>query len=240
MSEAELIPRAEAALGYKFRNPELLVIALTHASLADNRLVSNERMEFLGDAVLGLVVCTELYRRYQDRHEGDLTKVKSVVVSRRVCAAMAEHVGLTELLRLGKGIGDRNGLPVSVQAAVLEAVIGAIYLDGGLEPAEKFVRMLTLPHIERASRFDDQQNHKSLLQQYVQRALATTPQYEWLDEQGPDHSKCFEVCVVVDGRRFPSAWGTSKKEAEQEAARRALQVLRAAEAEPQVHHESEA
>ena len=227
MSEADLLCRTEEALGYKFRDRDLLLTALTHASCADSRLVSNERLEFLGDAVLGVVVCEELYRRYEDRLEGDLTKVKSVVVSRRVCAEIADEVGLTELLKLGKGIGDRNnGLPTSIQAAALEAVVGAIYIDGGLEPAKRFILEQVTEHIERTYQSEDQQNHKSVLQQHVQRYLTAVPQYQWLDEQGPDHCKCFEVCVVVDGRRFPSAWGPSKKEAEQEAARRAMEVLR--------------
>ena len=225
----ELLARAQAVLGYQFQDLDLLHTALTHASLADTRLASNERLEFLGDAVLGIIVCDELYRAFEERLEGELTKIKSVVVSRRVCATMAEELGLADLLRVGKGIGDRRGLPTSVLAAALESVIGAIYLDGGLEPAQAFVLAQVTPHIERAALHEDEENYKSLLQQYAQRVLAATPQYEWLDEQGPDHSKCFEVRVRVAGQRFPSAWGPSKKEAEQEAARRALASLMAAD-----------
>ena len=108
---------------------------------------------------------------------------------------------------------------------MLEAVVGAIYLDGGFEPARVFILQVIEPHLTRCSERENHDNHKSALQQYVQRWRSSTPRYEALDEQGPDHSKCFEVCVVIDGQRFPSAWGPNKKDAEQEAARRALEQL---------------
>ena len=225
MIEAEALGRAEQILDYRFQDRDLLDTALTHASVADSRLNSNERLEFLGDAVLGIVVCEELYRRFSNWLEGDLTKVKSAVVSRRTCAKIADETGLTGLLMLGNGIEGQGKLPISVRAAVLEAVIGALLLDGGLEAAASFIRRSAGAHIDRCAESQDQDNHKSTLQQYAQRFLSTTPHYETLDEQGPDHSKCFEVCVVVSGRRYPSAWGTSKKDAEQEAARRALEIL---------------
>ena len=226
MTGAEALDRARKALGYQFRDANLLVYALTHASVANTRLESNERLEFLGDAVLGLVVCEELYRRYEHYLEGELTKIKSVVVSRKVCADIAQEIGLDDLLLLGKGMRQRNGLPTSLQAAVFESLIAAIYLDGGLEAARTFILEHVMEHIESAAASESQQNYKSFLQQHAQRYLSTTPQYEELDEQGPDHSKCFEVCVSINGRRFPSAWGSSKKEAEQRAALRALQELR--------------
>jgi len=223
---AEALDRAREVLGYQFRDASLLVSALTHASVANTRLESNERLEFLGDAVLGLVVCEELYRRYEHHLEGELTKIKSVVVSRKVCADIAQEIGLDDLLLLGKGMRQRNGLPTSLQAGVFESLIAAIYVDGGLEAARKFILEHVMDHIERAAASENQQNYKSFLQQHAQRRMSATPQYEELDEQGPDHSKCFEVCVSINGRRFPSAWGSSKKEAEQRAALRALQELR--------------
>jgi ribonuclease III len=221
----ELTVSAQQALGYTFRDPELLLTALTHASIADSRLDSNERLEFLGDAILGMVVCEQLFRRYEEWLEGDLTKVKSMLVSRRVCAMIADEVGLSQLLILGNGIENRSNLPTSLRAAVLESVIGAIFVDGGVEPAREFILRAIEPHLVRCANKQNHDNHKSALQQYVQRIYSSTPRYESLDEQGPDHSKCFEVCVVVDGERFPSAWGPSKKEAEQEAARRALECM---------------
>ena len=225
LSESAAAACAEEIVGRSFRNRDLLVKALTHSSIADTRLASNERLELLGDAVLGLVVCEELYRRFDDWLEGDLTKAKSIIVSRRVCAAVADEVGLTRLLILGNGIDARSTLPTSLRAAVYESVIGALFLDGGLEPAKNFILRSVSHYISDCAEAENRENHKSALQQYAQRELGSTPQYETLDEQGPDHSKCFEVCVVVAGERFPSAWGPNKKEAEQEAARRALDIL---------------
>jgi len=225
VSNSDVSAQAGQVLGYVFRRSELLLQSLTHSSIANSRGDSNERLEFLGDAVLGMVVCTELYERFGDWQEGDLTKVKSVVVSRRVCAEIADRIGLTDLLILGNGVGVRHSLPMSLRAAVYEAVIGAIYIDGGLEPARKFIAHTISPHLEQFAASQNHENYKSALQQYAQRQRSSTPIYEALDEQGPDHSKCFEVCVVLGGERFPSAWGPSKKEAEQEAAKRALEAL---------------
>lgn len=225
MSEPDLSARAECATGYKFRDPQLLTTAMTHSSIAGSRLRSNERLEFLGDAILGMVVCDELYRRFPSWLEGELTKVKSVVVSRKICAEIADKTGLTGLLILGNGIAADESLPVSLRAAVFEAVIGAIHLDGGYGSAQKFILDVVDSHIEHCISAENREDFKSLLQQQSQRLVSATPRYEALDEQGPDHSKCFEVCVVIGNRRFPSAWGSSKKEAEQEAAKRALQAL---------------
>jgi len=216
---------AQAILGYTFRDENLLNVAFTHSSLAGSRLQSNERLEFLGDSVLGLVVCEELYRRFEGWLEGDLTKVKSILVSRRICAEIADETGLTSFLRLGNGIDNRAALPTSVRAAVVESAIGAIFVDGGLEPARAFILRAMSAHLENYASNQNGDNFKSNLQQYAQRWLSATPYYQSLDEQGPDHSKCFEVCVVINGERFPSAWGPSKKQAEQEAAKRALEKL---------------
>ncbi len=222
MVSSDTIKTCEDLIGYSFSDPELLRCALTHASVAPTRLQSNERMEFLGDAVLGLIVCDELYRRAEGMFEGEMTKIKSSVVSRQTCAVMTEDLGLEEVLVLGKGMGRSTGLPTSILAAVLESVIGAIYLDGGLEAAREFVLRAVLPHIEEAIANEHQQNYKSLLQQHAQRLWGGTPEYQLMDEKGPDHSKCFEIAVTVEHRTLASAWGPSKKEAEQEAARRAL------------------
>jgi len=226
----DAVAAAQRAIGYQFRDDGLLTTALTHSSVANTRLCSNERLEFLGDAILGTVVCDELFRRNTEWLEGELTKVKSVLVSRRVCAEISDELGLTELLILGNGVDNRGNLPTSLRAAVLESVVGAIYLDGGFEPARGFICRVIEPHLIRCSEQENHDNYKSALQQYVQRWRASTPKYEALDEQGPDHSKCFEVCVVIDGQRFPSAWGPNKKDAEQEAARRALEQLLEADA----------
>jgi len=217
--------RAEKVLGYKFKNPQLLKEALTHASIADRRLDSNERMEFLGDAVLDLIVCEALYAKFPEYQEGDLTKVKSAVVSRRTCAEVSNETGLTELLIIGKGISSRNSLPSSLAAAVYESIVAALYLDGGFDVVKQYVLRTMTPKLEVIASNNHQQNYKAVLQQHAQKELSSTPYYELLDEKGPDHSKCFEVCVTVDGRRFTSAWGPNKKMAEQKAALLALEDL---------------
>jgi len=217
--------KAAKVLGYRFKNPAFLTEALTHASYAGDRLQSNERMEFLGDAILGFVVCEYLYSTYPGLLEGDLTKIKSAVVSRRVCAEISESHRLAEMLTLGKGMAGRPGLPSSVAAAVLESLIAAIYLDGGIDEARKFILMVVTPFIDEAADSTHQKNFKSVLQQYAQKHLPSNPVYVLMDEKGPDHSKCFEVCVEVDGRRYSPAWANSKKEAEQDAALNALHEL---------------
>jgi len=216
--------RAEEVLGYTFKNPDILEEALTHSSIAENRLNSNERMEFLGDSVLDVIVCEALYRRFPEYLEGDLTKVKSAVVSRRTCAEVSNETGLTELLVTGKGI-SADAMPSSLAAAVYEAVTAALYLDGGFDVVKEYVLRTMTPKIEAIASNSHQHNYKAVLQQHAQKLLGATPMYELMDEKGPDHSKCFEVCVVIDGKRFESAWGANKKTAEQKAALLALKEL---------------
>jgi len=212
----------ESRLGHAWRDRDLLAQALTHRSHGPR---NNERLEFLGDSVLGLVICHQLYDRHGDLSEGQMTKIKSAVVSRQTCAEITTKLGMDTLLLMGKGVTKRSGLPSSVSAAVLESIIGAIYLDGGLEPARTFILRHMQPYIDEALANEHQSNFKSLLQQYAQKHWGSTPAYQVLDEKGPDHSKCFEVGVNIDGRHFPTAWGMSKKEAEQDAARLALESL---------------
>jgi len=224
VSQASLL-QLQQIIDYEFDDLALLEKGLTHASSADDPLESNERLEFLGDAILGMVICAELYRRFPGYLEGELTKIKSMIVSRRTCAHIAENIGLGGFLRIGKGMVNHRKLPTSCSAATLESLIGAIYLDGGIEPASQFILNFVGPLLDEADAEQHQGNFKSMLQQHAQSALDTTPGYELLDEKGPDHSKCFEVCVVINQRRFPSGWGPSKKEAEQLAAFRALQQM---------------
>jgi ribonuclease-3 len=221
----QLREKAESILGYTFKNEDLLQESLTHASIADNRLNSNERMEFLGDAVLDLIVCDALYKKFPSYLEGDLTKVKSAVVSRRTCAEVSNETGLTDLLIIGKGISSRELMPSSLAAAVYESIVAALYLDGGFDVVKEYVLRTMTPKIDDIASNSHQQNYKALLQQHAQQVLSATPMYELMDEKGPDHSKCFEICVTVDGRRFTSAWGPNKKQAEQKAALLALEEL---------------
>ena len=216
------LAEAERRLGHRFDDRGLLEQALRHASSADDRLQSNERLEFLGDAVLGIVVCRELYNRFPDLLEGELTKIKSNVVSRRVCAEIAEELGIGRLLQLGKGMDGRGEMPPSLLAAVLESVIGAMYEDAGFERTSKFILDLLETRIDHAAKLGHQQNFKSVLQQVFQRKGLGAPNYQVLDERGPDHAKCFKVSVAAAGRRFGGCWGPNKKQAEQQAALTAL------------------
>jgi ribonuclease-3 len=212
-------------IAYRFRSKSLLRAALTHASGADHRLSSNERLEFLGDAILGAIVCELLFHQYPDYLEGDLTKIKSVVVSRQSCAKISTALGLHEYLIVGRGMAANREVPPSLLADVFEALLAAIYLDGGDSQARRFIERYVGPEIEAAVAGESGGNYKSLLQQLAQREYGNTPVYQLLDEKGPDHAKCFKVCAVVGGQRFKGAWGRNKKEAEQRAARHALAQL---------------
>ncbi len=215
----------EERIGYRFRDRALLRCALTHASGAEHRLASNERLEFLGDAILGAIVCKELYLQFPRYLEGDLTKIKSVVVSRQTCAKISDAMGLQDILILGKGMASSATLPASLLADVFESLVAAIYLDSGDEAVTTFVIRHVRPEIELAAKGETGGNYKSLLQQLVQREMGTTPTYPLLDEKGPDHSKCFQVAALVGKTRYTPAWGRNKKEAEQRAARNALSEL---------------
>lgn len=225
LNDPETQQHIERALGHTFENKNLLQKAFTHSSASDDPIQSNERLEFLGDAVLGVVICESLFDRFPDRLEGDLTKVKSDLVSRRTCARVTRQLALQPYLRMGKGMASSRALPRSVEAGLLEAVIGAIYLDGGLEAARRFILASLGPLIDKAHADGPKDNYKSLLQQVAQDRFGVTPEYVLLDEKGPDHDKCFEAEVVLDHRHFPSAWGVTKKEAEQKAAYQALLEL---------------
>jgi len=223
--DIELREAAEAALGYRFRDESLLAKALTHASVAELRVESNERLEFLGDAILGHIACEMIYRAYPDLLEGEMTKIKSSTVSRRTCARIAHSLGIDSMLSLGKGMRRNAVLPSSLAACVLEAVIAAIYLDGGWEATRGWLEPLIGPHIDRAERSGHQHNFKSVLQQHAQQLSGQTPCYRILDEQGPDHAKAFKIVAEIGGRRFEPSWGQSKKQAEQQAAFNALEEL---------------
>jgi ribonuclease-3 len=225
MDSNEVLERCQAALGHRFADPQLLRSALTHTSVAGHRLGGYERLEFLGDAVLGLAVCEELYRRFPDLQEGDMTKIKSIVVSRKTCADMSRSLGLDRMIFAGKGMIGRDGPPVNLAAAVFESVTAAYYLDAGFDRVRDWILALVEPHIDAVVSDTHAKNFKSILQQYAQREFGASPQYELLDEKGPDHGKCFEVGVAIRGRRFPSAWANTKKEAEQKAALAALMHL---------------
>lgn len=220
--QAAKLKLCEERIGYEFHDKTLVHAALTHASGAAHRLSSNERLEFLGDAILGFVVCECLYASFPDSLEGDLTKIKSVVVSRETCARISQTLGLEDLLIVGKGMTTVPSVPRSLLSDVFEALVAAIYLDGGMIPARDFILKNIKQEIESASKDELFGNYKSQLQQVSQRKFGNTPSYQLLNEKGPDHAKCFQVGVQVGGEAFAPAWGKNKKEAEQRAACNAL------------------
>jgi ribonuclease-3 len=193
--DEQTLQQIEQILGHTFSDKSPLRMAFTHSSSVENRLVSNERLEFLGDSVLAVVICQSLYERFPHYLEGDLTKIKSMLVSRRTCARIVRKLGLHEYLEVGKGMSSSRALTSSLSAALLEAVIGAIYVDGGYDTARQFVLRTFSSLVERVNAEQAHGNFKSLLQQYAQQRLNTTVVYELLDEKGPDHDQCFESAL---------------------------------------------
>ncbi len=224
-TKKNLLEACQDLIDYTFDDLDLLTIGLTHTSAAATREQSNERLEFLGDAVLGMCVCSMLYDLDGDLDEGDMTKIKSTVVSRKTCAKIVFEMGLDDYAIVGTDISKGHQFPESVAAGLMEGIIGAIYIDGGWEPAEEFIQDVFGPYIQAASETDHQDNFKSLLQQFAQEEFNAGPHYVLLDEKGPDHSKCFEVAVSINGQHYPAAWAPNKKDAEQMAAHNALQTL---------------
>ncbi len=220
------VAACEQRLGYHFHKPELLLAALTHSSGATHRLGSNERLEFLGDAILGAIVCEHLFRTYAGYREGDLTKIKSYVVSRETCARLAERLELSRFLILGKGlVTPQRTLPASLLSDAFESIIGAVFLDGGYEAVRPLILRLLGPEFDEAVQSSHTGNYKSQLQQIVQREYSTMPVYTVLDEKGPDHRKSFKVVAQVGDIQYQPAWGRNKKEAEQRAAMNALDEM---------------
>jgi ribonuclease-3 len=225
MVAPEVLEQCQRILEYRFENLQLLDEALTHASSSSNRRDSNERLEFLGDAVLGLIICERGYQQFPLWLEGQLTILKSSVVSRKTCADVSNKIGLTELIRVGPGMDKPGRLPSSLAAGVFESVVGAIYLDGGFEAARTFILRHMQSWINHYADDGHQLNFKSLLQQYAQREYGCTPTYEVIAEEGPDHKKTFQIRVSMQGQFYPACVGRTKKETEQEAARLALITL---------------
>jgi ribonuclease-3 len=217
--------RLQDRIGYLFNNPSLLERALTHPSSTACANSDNERMEFLGDSVVNLCVAQALYEWHPDWTEGDLTKVKSCVVSTQGLARAAELIGLRDVGRFGKGLPSHEPLPPSVYANLFEAVCAAVYLDSGLESARAFVLRILGPEMRVCAETGGDPNPKSTLQHISQKLCSVTPHYAVVGATGPDHGKIFEVCCHIGKRIFPVGRGKSKKEAEQDAARRALDIL---------------
>ena len=213
-------------LGYHFKNPALLARALTHSSYANERHVDigdTERLELLGDSVLGFITAEYLFANHRDFPEGELTKLRAYAVCEKSLFSYAEEIGLGNYLKLGKGEERTGGRTrPSVLSDAFEAVIAAIYLDGGMDEAKKFVLRFVVPYVEAKPTFKD---YKTMLQEVVQKNQGETLEYVLVSETGPDHDKCFTVEVHLNSNVIGRGVGGSKKKAEQNAAKEALELM---------------
>lgn len=223
-----MIKDLEAAIGYRFSNITLLQRALTHSSYANERwhdsLMSNERLEFLGDSILGMVVAEHLYRNFPDRPEGELTRMRADMVCETSLAAIAFKLKLGDHLMLGHGEEQSGGRTrPSILADAVESVIAASFLDGGMEAAEGFIRQFVLCNVP-VTRLQNK-DYKTALQELVQQKKDQKLSYLLTGESGPDHDKVFTVEVSLNGNVVGQGSGSSKKRAEQDAARGAIENL---------------
>ncbi len=220
----------ERSIGYRFRNKALLHQALTHKSYANEKYKTrpgdNERLEFLGDSVLGIVVSRLLYDDFPDHDEGILTRYKSQLVSGATLGRIAKDLKIGEFLLLGKGEEASGGRRhVSNLLCALEALIGAIYLDGDLRASSKFISRAFKPEIQLVKAGKGSKDYKSMLQQIALKEYKTTPTYKIISEIGPDHKKHFIVEALILGRRRGIGSGPNKKTAEQAAAKEAFSAI---------------
>lgn len=218
----------EAAIGYRFKDISLLQNALAHSSYANERwhnsLLSNERLEFLGDSILGMTVAEYLYCQFPDRPEGELTRMRADMVCEQTLAAVARQIGLGEHLMLGHGEAQGGGADrPSILADAVESVIAACYIDGGFEPAHDFIRRFILCHVPVRQLHN--RDYKTAFQELVQRKKNQIIHYTLIEETGPDHDKQFRVAVSVNDKIVGEGIGRSKKRAEQDAARAAIEAL---------------
>jgi len=223
-----LIRELERKSGCRFRNVNLLEHALTHRShVAPQRERSNERLEFLGDAVLGLIVCQHLFQIYPEKREGELTEVKSRLVSKAVLAERAQRIGLGKYMLISESESRNGGRErQSILADAYEALIAAVYLDCGLKSAREFVTRDILDDMETLFSSQEAVNYKSLLQHEAQGKNLGNLRYRLKAEQGPEHDKTFDIEVWIGRRKFGKGNGRTRKEAEQRAASTALVKLR--------------
>ncbi len=228
--DAADLDRLQARIGHRFRDIRLLILALKHRSYTyargEHGTTSNERLEFLGDSVLDLLVTEHLYRTFPDKREGALTQIRSLVVSKRVLAYKAMGLQLGEYLRLNKSEAEAGGrMRTSILGDAYEALLGAMYLDGGLKPVRRFLKGEILDDVEQFSSDEAFFNYKSALLEWTQGEGRGHPVYSIKSEQGPDHKKTFIVEVTIKGERYGSGIGKNKKSAEQMAAKETLNML---------------
>ncbi len=223
------LDRFQQRIGHTFRNREVLLRALTHPSYVHEHPEEgwdNQRLEFLGDAVLGLVVGEWIFHQYPEFREGEMTRLRAVLVCEETLAQMAVQVGLGELLRLGRGEEERGGRERAANLAdAFEALIGALYLDGGLEPAQRFIRRLIAPMADAILANEADKDAKSRFQEWAQAEKGVTPRYRIVSEYGPDHAKTFVAEVLLGDQVAGRGEGRSKQAAERAAAADALRKV---------------
>lgn len=224
--------KLEQTIGYKFKNKDIAKEALTHRSyLNENpswRLPHNERLEFLGDAVLELIVTEELYNRYPEYAEGQLTSLRAALVNYQMMAVVGREAGLEEVILMSRGEKKDLGRARDVILAnAIEAVVGAIYLDGDYKSVKEFIIKFVMVHLEEVLRKGLYKDAKSVLQEKIQKDLKITPTYRVLKEEGPDHARIFKIGVFFDDKLIAEGSGPSKQDGELEAAHNALETLEA-------------
>lgn len=217
-------------LNYKFKNKVLLRKALTHSSYANEQrarhIQNNERLEFLGDSVLGFVTADYLYNKFPELPEGELTKLRAAIVCEQALYEVAKELGIDKDIYLGHGEESSGGRQrPSILADAVEAVLGAIYLDGGIEPARDFVMSFIPKSAERARQGRMFKDYKTTLQEIVQKNRQETLEYRLASTSGPDHDKVFDINLLLNSNIFATGKGRSKKEAEQMAAKQALALM---------------
>jgi len=220
----------EKVIGHRFRDRSFLTRALSHRSYAlsgsGGPRESNERFEFLGDAVLGFVISDYLMERYPDREEGELSRIKSLIISRKALKEAADRIGLSQYLLLSRSEEKTGGRErFSINTNAFEALVAAVYLDGGIKPARRFIHRSVVPLLDTLLKDEDLFNYKSRLLEKVQAGGEESPRYSVVEESGPDHDKNFTVAVSFQGKEQGRGTGKNKKEAEQSAARAALSAL---------------
>ena len=219
--------KLQEKLGYFFKDTSLLKQALTHRSSLQQGETSNERLEFLGDSILGLLISFFLYKNFPDKSEGELTKLKATLVSEPSLNLVASSIGLGRYIFLSAEAEKSGGREkASIISDAFEAIVGAIFLDGGLTQAKKVVQDQVFSRFSELTDESIFYNYKGELLEYLQARELSLPRYEVMEEEGPDHQKIFTIAVVIKGKKMGVGKGTSKKDAEQSAAKEALEKIK--------------
>ncbi len=222
----ENIVKLFKTIDYQFNNLSILEQALRHSSSVNDKILCNERLEFLGDSILGLCITEHLYQLLPNKREGELTAIKSTVVAKESLACVARDLNLDCFIELGKGMINRKTISDAVLADAFEALIAAIYLDSNLSQVREFLLKVLAGKIEREISNIGEKNFKSHLQEYLQKNKRKIPAYKVINESGPDHDKVFIVGVFINNKEYEKGEGNTKKEAEQLAAKRTLAKIK--------------